>query len=67
MKRTSGGTVHLIRPNRAIAGLARTPLDLFHHDLARAVYPMGREQARQLLDTRAALGGLVSGDLPTAA
>ena len=66
-ERMSGGTVHLIRPNRAIAGLARSPLDLFNHELARAVYPLGREQARKLLDSRDALAGLVSGDLPAAA
>jgi NTE family protein len=66
-ERTSGGTVHLIRPNRAIAGLAKTPLDLFRRELARAVYPMGREQARQLIDSRETLAGLVSGGLPSAA
>jgi NTE family protein len=66
-ERASGGTVHLIRPNRAVAALARTPLDLFKNELAREAYPLGREQARQLLETRAALAGLVSGDLPAAA
>ena len=66
-ERMSGGTVHLIRPNRAIAGLAKTPLDLFDNALARAVYPLARGQARQLLDSRDALAGLVGGDLPAAA
>lgn len=49
---TTGGEVHLIRPNRAIASLARHPLDLFDTNLAKAVYPLARQQADQQLDLR---------------
>jgi predicted acylesterase/phospholipase RssA len=66
-ERAVGGAVHLIRPNRAIAGLARTPLDLFNSDLARAVYPLARRQARRLLESGDALTGLIGGGLPVAA
>lgn len=62
-----GGVVHLIRPNKAIAGLARSPLDLFDSDLARAVYPLARQQARQLLDSRDALAALVGGEVSATA
>jgi predicted acylesterase/phospholipase RssA len=65
--RNSGGIVHLVRPNRAIAGLARNPLDLFDNELARGVYPLAREQARQLLETRQPLAGLVGGKVSAAA
>jgi predicted acylesterase/phospholipase RssA len=61
------GVVHVIRPNTAIAGMARTPLDLFDTELARSIYPLARQQTRRLLDSRAALAGLVVGDVPTAA
>ncbi len=66
-ERWSGGVVHLIRPNRAIASLARRPLDLFDKDLAQRVYPLAREQAERLLGTRAVLGALVRPEVPVAA
>ncbi|HEX4016613.1 MAG TPA: patatin-like phospholipase family protein [Frankiaceae bacterium] len=66
-ERSAGGQVHLIRPNRAIAGLAKNPLDLFDQALARSVYPLAREQARQLLDSREGLASFVGGDLPAVA
>ncbi|HEX4429637.1 MAG TPA: patatin-like phospholipase family protein [Frankiaceae bacterium] len=66
-ERAGGGGVHLIRPNKAIAGLAKSPRDLFDTALARAVYPLARQQARQLLDSRDALAGFVVGDVPAAA
>jgi predicted acylesterase/phospholipase RssA len=66
-ERASGGGAQLIRPNTAIAGLAKTPLDLFNTALARAVYPLARQQARQLLDSRDGLAEFVRGDVPAAA
>jgi predicted acylesterase/phospholipase RssA len=63
----SGGTVHLVRPNRAIAGLARYPLDLFDMNLAAAVYPMAREQTDRLLPARAEMLELCSPQLSSAA
>ncbi len=66
-ERASGGTVHLIRPNRAIAGLAKTPLDLFDNALARSVYPLARQQVGQLLASRDSLAGLVGGEVTAAA
>jgi len=66
-QRTMGGVVHLIRPNRAIAGLTRHPLDLFSMELARAVYPLAREQASQLLDSRDGLAQLLTTSFPAAA
>lgn len=66
-QRVSGGVVHLIRPNRLIAGLAKTPMDLFNNELAKEAYPLAREQVGRLLETRDALVGLVTGTLPAAA
>jgi NTE family protein len=66
-QRASGGVVHLIRPNREIARLAKTPLDLFNHALAKEAYPLAREQVGRLLESRDALIGLVTGTLPAAA
>ncbi len=66
-QRAHGGNVHLIRPNKAIAGLAKTPRDLFDNALARSVYPLARQQARQLLDSRDELAAFVAGELPAAA
>ena len=66
-QRVSGGVVHLIRPNRLIAGLAKTPIDLFNNELAKEAYPLAREQVGRLLETREALVGLVTGTLPAAA
>jgi hypothetical protein len=66
-ERAHGGSVHLIRPNKAIAGLAKTPRDLFDNALARGVYPLARQQARQLLGSREALAALVAGEMPAAA
>ena len=66
-ERANDGGVHLIRPNKAIAGLAKSPLDLFNTELARAVYPLARQQARRLIESREALSGLIGGDVPVAA
>jgi predicted acylesterase/phospholipase RssA len=63
----SGGTVHLVRPNRAIAGLARHPLDLFDTNVAAAAYRMAREQTDRLLPTRAEMMDLCSPPLSSAA
>ncbi len=66
-ERATGGQVNLIRPNRAIAGIARHPLDLFDKELATSAYPLACAQTRQLIDTRAALADLIAGSLPAAA
>ena len=63
--RSTGGSVHLIRPNRAIARLVRHPLDLLDQRRAsREVYPMAFEQTIQLLGARPALAGLAAADWP---
>jgi NTE family protein len=56
----TGGRAHVIRPNRAIAALARSPLHLF--DVARApeVYELAREQALHLFATRPSLAPLAA-------
>lgn len=54
----TGGTVELIRPNRAIARLARYPLNLFDAELAASVYPLARDQAQRLLVERPGLADL---------
>jgi NTE family protein len=41
-----GGRLWLIRPNHAIAGLARRPRQLFDPDRSRACYPIAYEQGR---------------------
>jgi hypothetical protein len=66
-QRASGGVVHLIRPNRDIAALAKTPLDLFNNQLAKEAYPLAREQVGRLLESCEALAALVAGNLPVAA
>jgi predicted acylesterase/phospholipase RssA len=58
---------HLVRPNRAIANLARTPWALFDYSIARQVYPMAYQQASELLDERTDLHGLVPTRLRRAA
>jgi predicted acylesterase/phospholipase RssA len=50
---------HLIRPNRAIAMMARTPWALFDYSIARQVYPMAYQQASALLEERDDLRRLV--------
>lgn len=60
----TGGQVHLFRPDRKIAALARHPLDLFDKDRAAAAYPLAYEQARQELLARPLLASLISGPAP---
>jgi NTE family protein len=48
----TGGTAHLIRPNRTIAALARNPFDLFDQQLARDIQPMAAGQTEALLRSR---------------
>lgn len=54
----TGGKAHLVRPNAAIAALARHPMQLF--DMARAhdAYVLAHAQARRLLGERAGLADL---------
>jgi predicted acylesterase/phospholipase RssA len=54
---------HLVRPNRAIANMARTPWALFDYAVAREVYPMAYQQASALLDERDDLRSLVAAQL----
>jgi NTE family protein len=56
----TGGRAHVIRPNRRIAALARSPLHLF--DVARApeVYALAHEQAKHLFATRPSLARLAA-------
>ncbi len=58
----TGGTAHLIRPNRAIADLARRPMDLFDTELTARVYPMARAQAERLVSSRGLATGFRSLD-----
>ncbi|HSP39338.1 MAG TPA: patatin-like phospholipase family protein [Frankiaceae bacterium] len=60
-QKATGGKSHLVRPNRAIADLARRPQDLFDSELVRAVYPLARSQAEHLLETRPGIAALVPG------
>lgn len=55
----TGGQVHVFRPDRQVAALARHPLDLFDKDRAAAAYPLAYEQARQWLLTAPDLASLV--------
>jgi predicted acylesterase/phospholipase RssA len=66
-KGATGGQVHVIRPNKALAALPRHPLDLFDHEMAQAVYPLAREQTNRLLDSRDDLAELVGRGIPAAA
>jgi predicted acylesterase/phospholipase RssA len=50
---------HLVRPNRAIANMARSPWALFDYAIARQVYPMAYQQASALLEEREDLRSLV--------
>lgn len=63
----SGGEVHLIRPNHAIAALARHPLELFDRQCAEVVYPLAKRQAYRILDDRPDLAEIGPGDLGSAA
>jgi NTE family protein len=45
----TGGQVHLFRPDRRVAALARHPLDLFDKARAAAAYPIAFEQAQDHL------------------
>lgn len=54
---------HLVRPNRAIARMARTPWALFDRAIARQVYPMAYQQASALLEEREDLRRLVVAQL----
>jgi hypothetical protein len=60
---SAGSETHLVRPNRAIANLARTPWALFDYSIARRVYPMAYQQATELLEEREDLRGLLSARL----
>jgi NTE family protein len=55
----TGGQVHVFRPDRQVAALARHPLDLFDKARAAAAYPLAFRQARCRLE-QADLAGLVS-------
>jgi NTE family protein len=55
----TGGEVHLFRPDRQIAALARHPLDLFDKDRAKAAYPLAYAQAQHDLLVRPELAGLL--------
>lgn len=59
-ERTTGGQAHLLRPNTAIAALARHPLHLFDKERAIAAYPMAYAQARRLMTERPGLATLGS-------
>jgi predicted acylesterase/phospholipase RssA len=56
---STGSETHLIKPNRAIAMMARTPWALFDYAIARQVYPMAYQQASGLLKERSDLRSLV--------
>jgi predicted acylesterase/phospholipase RssA len=58
---------HLVRPNRAIADMARTPWALFDYSIARQVYPMAYQQASALIEERGDLCSLVVAPLGRAA
>jgi NTE family protein len=59
-KAATGGTVHVFRPDRGIASLARHPLDLFDKERAVAAYPLAYEQACRELDHREDLRALLA-------
>ncbi|MCW2548815.1 MAG: hypothetical protein JWN96_3275 [Mycobacterium sp.] len=66
MRQWQGSTMsetHLVRPNRAIADMARTPWALFDYSIARQVYPMAYQQASALLEEREDLRSLVVSEL----
>jgi predicted acylesterase/phospholipase RssA len=54
----TGGQVHVFRPTRQIAALARHPLDLFDKSRAADAYPLAYEQAQQQLLLAPGLAGL---------
>ena len=56
----TGGQVHLFRPDRRVAALARHPLDLFDKARAAAAYPIAYEQAQEQLRERSDLAALVA-------
>lgn len=58
--RSSGGHVHIVRPNALIASMARNPLDLFDQARARDVYPLGYEQMSALIASRPAMAEMVA-------
>ncbi|MGZ4666305.1 MAG: patatin-like phospholipase family protein [Frankiaceae bacterium] len=60
----TGGVVHLIRPNRRIAALARHPLDLFDKDRATEAYPLAYLQAARLAMTSPGLAQLAASPRP---
>jgi NTE family protein len=62
----TGGQVHLFRPDRQVAALARHPLDLFDKGRAAAAYPLAYEQAREHLLVRPDLATLISDVAPVA-
>jgi hypothetical protein len=56
----TGGRAHVIRPNRGIAAMARSPLDLFDVSRAPDVYAAAYEQAVHLFSTRPSLARLAA-------
>jgi NTE family protein len=60
----TGGRVHVFRPDRQIADLARHPLDLFDKERAAAAYPLAYEQARQRLLAAPDLASLAPAPAP---
>jgi hypothetical protein len=60
----TGGSVHVFRPDRQIAALARHPLDLFDKERAAAAYPLAFEQARGRLLQAPELAALISRPAP---
>lgn len=60
----TGGQVHLFRPDRQVAALARHPLDLFDKERAAAAYPIAFEQAKEQLRDRSDLASLFADLVP---
>jgi NTE family protein len=54
----TGGRVHVFRPTRQIAALARHPLDLFDKSRAAEAYPLAYEQAERRLRVAPELASL---------
>ncbi len=66
-RQTSGGEVHVIRPNHAIAALARHPLELFDRQRAEIVYSLAKRQAYRILEERPDLAKISATRLTAAA
>lgn len=59
-ERRTGGRAHVIRPNAAIARLARSPHHLFDQSRAAEVYALAHAQAQTLFATRPGLAVLAA-------